>query len=403
MSTSTTTPLPASILVVEDEGIIAADLAACLEDLGYRVVGQAASGEDALRLAAEHRPHLVLMDIVLEGEMDGIAAANRLRREQDTPVIFLTSHADTATLDRARESQPFGYLIKPFAESELRAAIEMSLYRHQAERRVRALERKLQEAQKLETIGVLAGGIAHDFNNLLAGISGNAELCQLKLPGDSPLHEHLEKIGVISHRAAELCQQMLAYAGKGKLQLVPLDLHALIADIQPLFSTMQLRLAADLPPVQGDRAQLGQVVRNLLLNAAEATCERPGEIRLTTGITHACRAVLATAVHASDLPEGQYVFLEVADTGCGMAADMMRKIFDPFFTTKFTGRGLGLAAVLGIVRGHRGALHVESAPDCGSTFRVLLPLACEEEPALPRGLPSTSRGSSRVSVMAAQN
>lgn len=378
---------PADILIVEDEGIIAADLAACLEDLGYRVTGEAATGEDALCQAAARRPDLVLMDIKLAGEMDGITAAARLREEQGIPVIFLTSHADDATLQRARESQPFGYLIKPFAERELRAAIEMGIFRHHVECQLRQLEKerhraeqRRHEAEKQVSIGTLASGVAHDFNNALAGIGGNAMLCQLKLPGDSPVQPFLQTIESITMRAAALCQQMLAYAGEGRFHVAPVDLGSLVRGIMELpqagaspQATVALDLAADLPPVRGDRAQLQQIVLNLLINAYEAIGGKPGQVRIVTGIIHAGRPTFASAVQARELPEGDYVFLEIADTGCGMSAEILPRIFDPFFSTKFTGRGLGLAAVLGVVRGHGGALFVNSTPDGGTTFRLLFP------------------------------
>ena len=511
MPSSTTHPLRADVLVVEDEAVIAADLTACLEEMGYHVVGEAACGEDALRQARQHRPDVVLMDIVLNGEMDGIAAADRLRREQDIPVIFLTSHADTGTLRRARESQPYGYLIKPFSEQDLRAAIETTLYRHHSESRLRKLDqwtaltlqsigdgvvttdldgrvtflnaaaeritgwkscdavgraypeifqpadaasrrcirqlltqviatggaveiqdgtrllsrqgreypiadsaapvrdatdrvsgmvvvfrdrseaeqaeerrqrvdRQLQEAQKLESLGLMASGIAHDFNNLLTGIGGNVALCRMKLHSKSPLHEHLSKIQSISHRAADLCKQMLDYSGAGAFSAAPIDLSTLVGDKTPLLRTsiskksaLVFDLAPDLPPVLGDASQLQQVIMNLVINASDAIGKRSGEIRLRTGVLWADATLLATAVHAPELPEGEYVSLEVEDTGCGMSPETLSRIFDPFFTTKFTGRGLGLSAVLGIVRTHRGALLVESAPGHGSTFRLLLP------------------------------
>ena len=375
---------PAGILIVEDEGIIAADLAACLDDLGYQIAGEAATGEDALLQAAARRPDLVLMDIKLAGAMDGITAANRLRLEQDIPVIFLTSHADDATLDRARESQPFGYLIKPFAERELRAAIETSIFRHteakRAEEERLRVERKIQEAQKHECIGVLARGIAHDFNNALTGINGNALLCRLKLDGESPVQPFLRRIETIAMRAATLCQQMLAYAGQGKLHVTDLDASTLVLETMSLLKTstgearVELDLSAGLPPIRGDKTQLQQIVMSLMLNAAEAMGEDPGEIRIATGITRADQETLASAALAADLPAGHYVFIEVADSGSGIPAEIMPRIFDPFFSTKFTGRGLGLTAVLGIVRSHGGAVLVGSPPGKGATFRLLLPL-----------------------------
>lgn len=375
--------MPAGILIVEDEGIIAADLSACLDDLGYNVVGEAATGEDALLQAAARHPDLVLMDIKLAGAMDGITAAARLREEQDIPVVFLTSHADDATLDRARESQPFGYLIKPFAERELRAAIETSIFRHaeakRAEEERLRVERQIQEAQKHECISVLAQGIAHDFNNALAGINGNALLCQLKLDGASPVQPFLRRIEAIAMRAATLCQQMLAYAGEGKLHVTELDASTLVLELATALQAaagrarIEFDLAAGLPPIYGDRSQLQQTVTSLVQNAGEAIGQGTGRIWISTGLTHADQEALATAVYAPDLPDGHYVFIEVTDSGGGIPAEILPKIFDPFFSTKFTGRGLGLTAALGIVRGHGGALLVKSKPGGGSTFRLLLP------------------------------
>jgi PAS domain S-box-containing protein len=253
--------------------------------------------------------------------------------------------------------------------------------RLEAERR--RLDAQLQASQKLESLGVLAGGIAHDFNNLLVGILGHAELCQLDLPDDSPLQTALRHIVTAAERAAALCHQMLAYAGHGLFVNAPVQLNLLTTDTLTLVrhglgpqTRLHLELAPTVPLVQGDPSQLQQVIMNLLLNAAEALRDAPGDIRLRTATRQIAPAALATAaIVAPDLPDGPYVCLEVEDTGCGMDPDTLSKIFDPFFTTKFTGRGLGLAAVLGIVRAHHGALQVESTLGHGSTFRLLLPPA----------------------------
>ena len=242
------------------------------------------------------------------------------------------------------------------------------------------LERKLLEGQKLESLGLLAGGIAHDFNNLLSSILGNANLARSALPPPALGEHHLRAIENASLRAAELCRQMLAYAGKGRFVIEPADLTALAEDLLPLLkvtvgrnATLQLDLARDLPAVMADATQLRQIVMNLVLNAADAIGDRRGEILLTTGVDRVDAAFLATCVAGAGLPGGDYVFLEVRDTGCGMSPAVLAKIFDPFFTTKFAGRGLGLAAVLGIVRGHKGALCVSSTEGIGSSFRLFLP------------------------------
>ena len=244
------------------------------------------------------------------------------------------------------------------------------------------LERKMQEAQRLESLGVLAGGIAHDFNNLLTGIIGNASLARMDLPADSRLHRYFNQMEKASTRAADLCREMLAYAGKGRFLIEGVDLSAVVTETIHLLQSsihknteLKFQLAPSLPSVPADATQVRQVIMNLVLNASEAMGGRTGEVTLITGLIHADSAYLASAVAAPDLAAGEYAFLEVTDTGCGMSAATLAKVFDPFFTTKFTGRGLGLAAVLGIVRGHRGALRVQSVPGRGTSFRILLPIA----------------------------
>ncbi len=251
------------------------------------------------------------------------------------------------------------------------------------------LERKLLEGQKLESLGLLAGGIAHDFNNLLSSILGNASMARLSLNADSGVDGQLRAIESASLRAAELCRQMLAYAGKGRFVVEPTDLSMLVEDLLPLLkisiahqASLTLKLARTVPPVQADATQLRQIVMNLVLNAADAVADRAGEIVLSTGHQRVDRATLAGCVAGADLPEGEYVFLEVRDNGAGMTPEVQAKIFDPFFTTKFAGRGLGLAAVLGIVRGHRGALRVDSSPGQGAAFRLFLPPQLATSPAL---------------------
>ncbi len=242
------------------------------------------------------------------------------------------------------------------------------------------LERKMQETQRLESLGVLAGGIAHDFNNLLTGIIGNASLARLELPEDSRTHRLFDQIEKASTRAADLCREMLAYAGKGRFLVEGVNLSAIVTETTHLLqssidknTTLKFHLAADLPSVLADATQIRQVIMNLVLNASEAMAGQAGEVAVVTGHVHADREFLDDAVMAPDLPTGDYAFLEVTDKGCGMSPSTVARVFDPFFTTKFTGRGLGLAAVLGIVRGHHGALKVRSKLGSGTTFQILLP------------------------------
>jgi PAS domain S-box-containing protein len=258
----------------------------------------------------------------------------------------------------------------------------------------RRLEAKVQQAQKLESLGVLAGGIAHDFNNLLMGVLGNADLALLQLPPEAPGRPYVKKIETSALRAAELTNQMLAYSGKGRFVVEALDVNRLIGEMDHLLGTviskktsLRFDLAPDLPAVEADASQLRQVVMNLITNASEALGERSGTVRVATGVQDADRDYLRGCHIGEDLPPGRYVTLEVSDPGEGLDAATRERIFDPFFTTKITGRGLGLAAVLGIVRGHGGGIRVYSEEGRGTTFKVLLPSAegtvAVAEPASP--------------------
>jgi signal transduction histidine kinase/CheY-like chemotaxis protein len=263
--------------------------------------------------------------------------------------------------------------------------------RKRAEQERRRLEAQIQHAQKLESLGVLAGGIAHDFNNLLVAVLGNASLACMNLPPDSPALAQLKDVEAAARRASDLCYQLLAYSGRGTFVIEPIDLRQLIEEMVGLMRVSvskkaELRLElADRPLViDADATQLRQVVLNLVVNASEAIGDSVGTITITTGAIEVKRGGLGDAYLAGDAAQGPYAYFEVADTGVGIDPETQRRLFDPFFTTKFAGRGLGLSAVLGIVRGHRGAIKVTSAPGCGTAFRVLLPLltdATAQQPA----------------------
>ncbi len=238
----------------------------------------------------------------------------------------------------------------------------------------RKLERRVLEAQKLESVGLLAAGIAHDFNNLLVGVIGNASLAQDLLPPDHEVQPLLNLVVRTGEQAAHLTRQMLAYSGKGRLLLEQVNLSALFAGlteiVRPSISKkigLVLELAAGLDPVEADPSQMQQIFTNLVLNAAEAIGDREGTITIRTG------AWTRTKGEGLELEPGEYVYVEVGDTGCGMDERTRARVFEPFFTTKFAGRGLGLAAVAGIVRTQKGAIHVESAPGEGTRMTVLLP------------------------------
>ena len=254
--------------------------------------------------------------------------------------------------------------------------------RRRAEEDRRRFEIQLQQTQKLESLGVLAGGIAHDFNNILTTILGNADLALQDLPADSPARDNLRDIETASRRAADLCRQMMSYAGRGHFTFRAQDLSEVVNDIVRMLevsiskkAVLNVHLAQGLPAIEADATQVRQVVMNLVINASEALEDRHGTIGISTGVMQCDAAYLSATWIKESLPEGPYVFLEVSDTGCGIPAETLPRIFDPFFTTKFDGRGLGLASVLGIVRGHRGALLVRSEAGRGTTFRVLFPAA----------------------------
>jgi PAS domain S-box-containing protein len=527
----------AKVLVVEDEGIVALDIRERLQALGYLVVAVADSGGEAVRLAGELHPDVVLMDIRLHGPVDGITAAEQIRHRFHRPVIYLTAYADDHTLARAKVTEPFGYLLKPVDDRELRTSIEMALYKHEAEQKLRESERRyattltsigdaviavdreervtfvnpvaeqmtgwsmteavgrpladiftivhqqtrqpvpspvtraLQEnavielpeevllisrggrespiadciapirsngqgitgavlafrdiserkraeeerrklearmlqTQKLQSLGLLAGGIAHDFNNILTTVLGYADLALHELPPDSPVRGNLEQIMSGARRAAELTNQMLAYAGKAPFVIQQVRLSELVREMAEFLRIsisrkclLRYRLADDLPPIEGDPTQLRQIVMNLVLNAAEAIGDQEGMILLTTGLRHCDRTFLAESFIDDDLPEGSYVWLEVTDTGCGMPPSTLARIFDPFYSTKFVGRGLGLAAVLGILRSHRGTIRVSSEPGRGSSFLVFFPAAASTAPPPPSPPAEPWQGSGTILVV----
>jgi two-component system cell cycle sensor histidine kinase/response regulator CckA len=260
----------------------------------------------------------------------------------------------------------------------------------QAEEEQRRLEAEIQYAQKLESLGILAGGIAHDFNNLLVAVLGHADLALTSVSPAISAYRHLEEIQTAARRARELTNQMLAYSGKGRFVVRRLRINDVITEMGQLLQAsipkkVQLRYElTDPSSVDVDVAQVRQVVMNLVTNAAEAIGDACGAITLATRSQHVDEAYLRRTGVNEALPEGEYVVIEVSDDGCGMDGATCDRVFEPFFTTKFQGRGLGLAAVLGIVRGHGGAIVVYSEPAKGSSFKVLLPAARGEAPAESR-------------------
>lgn len=266
----------------------------------------------------------------------------------------------------------------------LRAAADIlgsSVERQEEEEAWRRIEERLQDAARMESLEVLAGGIAHDFNNLLLGIMGSADLAANGLEEGSAARSHVDQIQVTAQQAAELTRQILAYSGRGRFLVQQIDLGELIREMSPLMrvstgtrAELRLELAPDLPPVEADTTQVRQVLLNLVLNASEAVPEG-GTVTLRTGV-RILDGDEPDLVAVTEVPSpGRYIFVEVSDDGVGMDAETRRRVFEPFYSTKGTGRGLGLAATLGIVRGHRGYITMASSPGIGTTFQLGLPAA----------------------------
>lgn len=254
--------------------------------------------------------------------------------------------------------------------------------RLEAERRELEIQNRVQQVQRLESLGVLAGGIAHDFSNILTAVLGNISLAEMKLPPGSPARTHLEEATLSARKAAKLTSQMLAYSGKGHFVMSKLDLSQMVEEMSSLLHnsisqkiSLDFAISSSLPDIRGDATQIHQMIQNLVVNAAEAIEGNVGKICITTASVEVTSSMQIETTPHQCLSAGPYVFLEVSDTGCGMSSELQTKIFDPFFTTKFPGRGLGLSVVQGIVLGHQGAIQVESNPGEGATFRILFPVA----------------------------
>ena len=357
------------IFVVEDERIVSLALQRALDRLGYAVVGVAPSGEIALESLAAAAPDLVLMDIQLAGELDGVATAERIRETHDLPVIFLTGYSDGATLHRAKITEPSAYILKPFEERELHIAIDTALYRH-------STEAKLRQLQKMESVGRLAAGLAHDFNNLLTVIQGHADAL---LVGTGKVHSHDGISHAVEH-AARLTRQLLTFSRQQRVELRMLDLNAVVSHMRGMLDRLldasahiHFEATPGLPSVQGDMGMLEQVLMNLTVNSRDAM-PGGGQIAICTSVVELDERAALERGHAG-ARAGHFVCLEVTDTGIGMDEATRQRAFEPFFTTKGIGQGtgLGLSTVYGIVQQHRGWLELESTPGRGTVCRVLLP------------------------------
>jgi two-component system cell cycle sensor histidine kinase/response regulator CckA len=366
----------ANIMLVEDERIVALDLASTLEELGYTVAASVSTGEAAVKQALKLRPNLVLMDIRLAGKIDGIEAAEQIRKEVDIPIIYLTAHSDEPTLARAKNTGPLAYLVKPFKALELHCAIEIALHRQEMELRQRETREKQLQAEKIESVARLAGGIAQEFNNLLSIVSGYSELLETGLSVNKAGLPRVAAIHSAVKTATQLTRQLVSLSRGQMLFPHAVDLRSILAEtdrlVAPLLgSGIELTVAPIPEPVwvRADPEELQQSIVAIISNAGEAMPEG-GKITLQVGV-----AALSSknSVKLPDLVPGKYATLSVTDDGSGMTEQVKARIFDPFFSTKKGGKGLGLAVVHGFVAQSGGTIVVESQPGAGTTFTIYLP------------------------------
>lgn len=359
-------------MIVEDEVIVAMDMREHLQKLGYSVPVMATSGEEALLNLEETTPDVILMDIKLEGEIDGIETAALIKKRFSIPVIFLTSYGDDKTIERASRTEPFGYLSKPLKDmSELRAAIEIALYKH-------GREEELLRISKLESLGILAGGIAHDFNNLLYVILGNIELIKEKAPGAEEVREFISEAQNACLSARELTRQLITFSSGGRPLRKQGEINRLIYETAAAFESgsnikVEFDPANDLRLVEFDRDQMAHVIRNILINAAEAAVG-PGRVVIRTRNIDGDPDKKANPYGAG---LENRIEITVTDSGKGISEKDLPRIFDPYFSTKQRrggrGMGLGLATAYSIIKKHGGEIKVKSEKGAGASVRIYLP------------------------------
>lgn len=341
---------------------------------------------------------IIILDLRLPDAVELDTLLRTYEAAPKVPILVLSGINNEVLAMKAMQHGAQDYLAKDQMDGRLLVhSICHAIERHRLHAKLAQLRQKQMENQKLQSLGILAGGLAHDFNNLLTVILGRAERTYRRAGVTLDTKKAMERIKIASHRATELCRQLLAYSGKGQYMMAPLNLNELIEKIIPSLQqsipdkiTLRHQLSKTLPPIEADITQIRQLITNVVLNASEAIGNDPGYITIITSLLHLDHQYLAETFVGSDLSTGDYVCMEITDTGCGMDSETRSRVFDPFFSTKFSGRGLGLAAVHGIVRAHKGALEVISEKGKGSTFSILFPSckatkAIQPEVKLPGG------------------
>ena len=430
------------ILIVEDEAIVSLDIQNRLQRLGYEVVGIADTGLEALELARDEQPDIVLMDIHIYGDIDGIETSRLIRKEIDVPVVFLTANSDKNTIQRAQETEPFAYIIKPFKDTELNSTIEIALHRHKLEKELETrvqertaelarvndqlrrevaesqriskvnaeLEQQLRQSQRMESLGQLAGGIAHDFNNMLTIIKGYSELVLGSIDQSGPLYDDVNMVREAAERATALTGKLLTFGRRQPLDVTTFEINTTIRSaldmLRPLLGET-VRIETELHPdplfIHTDASLFDQVIINLSVNARDAM-PAGGQINISTAI---CSVQTEQINRFINLSPGAYALISIRDTGIGMSEEILNRIFEPFYTTKNTGKGtgLGLAMVYSIIQQSGGQIDVHSAPDKGTNFEVYLPLADDQEATIAQKEPilSTAQAVSHGTVLLAED
>jgi len=405
----------AKILIVEDDGIVAMDIEKRLKNFGYDVCGKISYAEKAIEAVKEVNPNLVLMDIVLKGEMDGIEATKTIQSRYGVPVVFLTAHADEEKFERAKVTTPFGYIIKPFRNKEFKNTIEMALYKDKVDAKLRQVEKQKQElrlrllnSQKMEAIGQLAAGVAHEINNPVGFIGSNLDALTDYMKDIAILLKYYQKLGNLlknfnknqlsgeikrqiqtiseheqdieidylkkdipellndckdgADRIGKIVGDLKSFAHPGKDKQMPININSglestlNVVNNELKYKASIIKDLGEIPMVEGYPQKLNQVFMNILVNAAQAIKEK-GEIKIQTK------------------KDKHNVIISISDTGCGIEKKNLTKIFDPFFTTKEVGKGTGLGMNISynIIREHKGTIEVESQIGRGTTFTITLP------------------------------
>jgi len=371
---------PARVMIVEDNTVVARDLRGDLEDLGYEVTCSVTSGEESVLRAEADRPDIVVMDIRLRGKMDGIEAAEQIHARFDIPVVFRSAYSDRQLLDRAKHSGSYGYLLKPGREREIEPTLQIALCKAKAERERRSMEMRMRQMHKLEGLQLMAGGVAHTFNNKLQGVLSCAEMALRRLPPGSEAIRFVKGIQQVATEAAETSNLMLTYVGQNATERNCVNIASLIIEVAanlrntlPCGASLSLALASGSEEIRISSSDFLQLITALFTNAVEAIGGVTGSIQISTRTETYDADHLKQAFTHDALPAGDYVVLEIRDTGCGMNEETRARAFDPFFTTNFVGRGLGLAAVLGIVRGNSGGIALSSKQEEGTVVTVAFP------------------------------